>query len=110
MLFLFLGKHFFMFFVYILYSPTSDTFYRGQTNDIDDRLRRHNSYQEHFTSKGVPWKLIWFTKKVTRSQALTLEKKLKNMSREKLIQFMNKYKADCAGPDALIILDQWSGC
>jgi len=48
--------------------------------------------------------------KESRSEALALEKKLKNMSRKKLIDFMQKYRHDCAGPDALSLLAQWSGC
>jgi putative endonuclease len=99
-----------MYYVYILYSPSSEYFYKGQTNDIRDRLRRHNSGSEKFTSKGKPWILIWVTEKPNRSQAIKLERKLKNLSRSKTIEFIFKYKDGCAGPDALIHLDQLSGC
>jgi len=98
------------YFVYIIYSVGTDTFYRGQTSNIEDRLRRHNAGREKFTLRGIPWELIWWTEKDTRSEALLLERKLKNMSRYKLIKFMVKYKEECARPDALILLDQWSGC
>jgi putative endonuclease len=46
------------FYVYILYSDKLNKYYTGQTNDLEDRLHRHNSSQEKFTSKGVPWKFI----------------------------------------------------
>jgi putative endonuclease len=98
------------YFVYIIYSAGTDTFYRGQTSNIEDRLRRHNAGREKFASRGTPWELVWCTEKDTRSEALLLERKLKNMSRDKLIKFMHRYKEECAGPDALILLDQWSGC
>ena len=78
--------------------------------DINNRIERHNAGKESFTSKGLPWQEIWRTKKNSRSEALILEKKLKNLSREKLIKFMMKYKESIAGPDAMILLDQWSGC
>ena len=99
-----------MYYVYILYSATTDAFYRGQTHHLNDRIKRHNSGKEKFTTKGKSWELIWFTDKETRSEAIILERKLKNMGRDKLIKFMLKYKENCAGPDALILLDQWSGC
>ncbi|NOX47117.1 MAG: GIY-YIG nuclease family protein [Chlorobi bacterium] len=48
-----------MFTVYILYSHSLDSFYRGQTNNILERIKRHNSGSEKFTKSGIPWKLIW---------------------------------------------------
>ena len=82
------------FFVYILYSESIDSYYKGQTSDLEDRLHRHNSGYEKATKSGTPWKLIWCTQKATRSEALILEKKLKNLSREKIVQFVEKYAAE----------------
>src|SRR5664280_1529752 len=47
-----------VFYVYILYSPKSDRYYVGHTNDIDRRLEEHNHPREAFkyTSKHLPWK------------------------------------------------------
>ena len=98
------------FYVYILYSEKTNQFYKGQTDNVKNRLKRHNAGKENFTSKGRPWVLLWFCQKKSRKEALALEKKLKNMSRKKLIAFMKKYNNDIAGPDALILLNQWSGC
>jgi len=66
-----------MFYVYILYSATKSRFYIGQTNDLDDRLMRHNSGYEKSTRYGVPWKVIYETKVETRSQAVKLEHQIK---------------------------------
>jgi putative endonuclease len=96
------------YFVYILYSKSTDQFYKGQTSDITDRLIRHNQMREVFTSKGVPWVLLWKKEKETREDALSLEKKLKNLSRKKLILFMKKYSATVIGPDELLLLEQLS--
>ncbi|WP_367182411.1 GIY-YIG nuclease family protein, partial [Winogradskyella sp.] len=38
-----------------------------------------------------PWKLLWYTEKPSRSEALSLEKKLKNLSKDRLIDFIKKY-------------------
>ena len=80
------------YFVYILYSPSTDTYYKGQTSNLEERLTRHNNGYEKATKHGAPWKLIWSTIKDTRGEALKLERKLKNLSREKTIQFIKKYK------------------
>jgi len=87
------------YYVYILYSPSIDSYYKGQTSDLDDRLNRHNNRQEKATKHGTPWTLVWSTRKETRSEALLLERKLKNLSRERTIQFINKYKVGVASPD-----------
>ena len=68
-----------MFYTYILYSNSLETFYKESTSDIFDRMNRHNSGQERYTKKGAPWILLWFTEKPDRSEAYRLEMKLKNL-------------------------------
>ena len=82
-----------MYYVYILYSPKFDKFYIGQTNDMANRLERHNNGYETYTSKFIPWVLKGFVLKESRNEALILEKKLKNLSKLRLIQFIEKYTA-----------------
>ena len=79
------------YFVYIIYSEKFDTFYKGQTKDIKLRLERHNKGSEKSTARYKPWVLMWVTEKETRKDAMVLEKKLKNLSRERLLSFMKKY-------------------
>jgi putative endonuclease len=97
-----------MFWVYILYSESTGRYYKGQTEDIGARVDRHNKGYEKFTKKGIPWTLIWSTSVSTRAEALKLEKKLKNLSRNKLVQFISKYTEGCAGPD--VPQERKSGC
>ena len=89
------------YFVYILYSKSIDVYYKGQTADLEDRIKRHNNKQEKATRNGVPWDLVWYSKKSTRSEAIILESKLKNLSRERLIRFIKNHRGEVAGPDAL---------
>jgi putative endonuclease len=77
--------------VYILYSSSLDMYYIGQTGNMANRLVQHNAGGEKFTSRGIPWQLVWTTNKATRSEALTLEKKIKNLNRKRLQDFMTKY-------------------
>jgi putative endonuclease len=80
-----------VFFVYIIYSEAHDKFYIGQTNDIEDRIRRHNNGSEKFTSPYLPWLLKCVIEKSTRGDAMILESKLKNLNRQKLLKFISKY-------------------
>ncbi|MFY0651860.1 MAG: GIY-YIG nuclease family protein, partial [Cyclobacteriaceae bacterium] len=73
-----------MYTVYILYSKKLDSYYKGQTANLEDRLRRHNAGYEKSTTPGIPWRLVWSTKKPTRGEALVLERKLKNLNRIQL--------------------------
>ena len=97
-------------YVYILYSKSLDTFYKGQTNDLSDRLNRHNLQQEKATQNGIPWTLVWSTDKHSRSEAVVLELKLKNLTRKRLVKFMLKYSYGIAGPDEFLLLEKLSGC
>jgi putative endonuclease len=79
------------FFVYILYSETFEKFYIGQTNNLTDRLNRHNSGYEKSTSPYIPWKMVWFTEKSSREEVMILEKKLKNLSKQRILLFIEKH-------------------
>ena len=85
------------FVVYILYSPGFKRFYIGQTNNLDSRIQRHNSGRESFTKKYMPWDLIAHFEKEDRSEAMKLERKLKNLNRTRLIDFISRHK-----PESLI--------
>ncbi|HLC83846.1 MAG TPA: GIY-YIG nuclease family protein [Bacteroidia bacterium] len=88
-----------MYYVYILQSELNDSFYKGCTNDLERRLIEHNSGKEKSTKRYLPWKLVWYTTKNSRSEALVLERKLKNItSKERLLSFIKKHSS--SSPDA----------
>ena len=92
-LFLFMDFH-----VYILQSEKDGSFYIGQTSNLSERIKRHNAGLEKYTSKKVPWKIFWQTPVLTRSEAMTLEKKLKNLkSTKRMLEFIDTHKV---GPAA----------
>jgi putative endonuclease len=49
-----------MFYLYILESEVSGRLYIGQTNDLQDRLHRHNSNENLATKNKGPWKVLFF--------------------------------------------------
>jgi putative endonuclease len=63
--------------VYILWSESLKKFYVGNTNDVIDRLFRHNAGYEKYTSKGTPRKLIHEIVCKDRKEAYNLEMKIK---------------------------------
>ncbi len=78
-----------MYFVYILESLRDGSFYFGQTRDLNSRLARHNAGLEKYTSKKIPWKILWSCPVPTRGDAIRLERKLKNFkSRKRVLDFI----------------------
>jgi len=67
-----------MYTVYILKSAVDDKFYIGQTSDINDRLRRHNSGYELSTKNGVPWQIIHSEEFTTRAESIRRELQIKS--------------------------------
>jgi len=82
------------FFVYIIYSKAHDRFYIGQTDDFSNRLYRHNNGYESATKPYRPWELKCVIEKATRSEAMILERKIKNLNRIKLLEFISKYGSE----------------
>jgi putative endonuclease len=74
-----------MFFVYILYSEKLGKYYVGQTNNLSDRLNRHNAGQENFTLKGLPWKLVWSIEVESRAAAMQKEKQIKGRGAKRFL-------------------------
>ena len=95
--------------VYIIYSESTDSYYKGQTDDLALRIKRHNNGWEKATKRGIPWKLIWKTEKADRSSAIELEAKLKNLTRKRLLEFIAKYPM-VEGPDDPDRSVRVSGC
>jgi len=77
-----------------LYSSTLDKYYKGQTNDLLGRLSRHNNGTEKSTLRGIPWTLVWFRRVCSRSEAVLFERKLKNLSRGRTMEFMERHPGD----------------
>ncbi len=68
-----------MFFVYLLISKNKkkNISYVGYTNDLYKRIKLHNKSKAAKFTRGNKWKLIYFEKYDTKSQAMKEEYKLK---------------------------------
>lgn len=66
-------------YVYILQSEITGKFYCGETQNINDRLERHNSGRSKSTKSGIPWKLIRIIELADRTTGRELEHKIKRI-------------------------------
>ena len=64
-------------FTYLLYSVKLGKDYVGSTQDVISRLNYHNNGNVKFTSRGIPWILVWSQQYMTRAEAVQLENKIK---------------------------------
>ena len=75
------------FVVYILFSQTLNKFYIGYTaDDLNQRLRKHNSNHKGFTGKIGDWKIVHSETFSHKSEAIRREKQLKNWKSRKKIE------------------------
>uniref|UniRef100_A0A832DFW2 GIY-YIG nuclease family protein n=1 Tax=Ignavibacterium album TaxID=591197 RepID=A0A832DFW2_9BACT len=47
------------YFVYILYSKEHNKTYVGYSNNLERRLKEHNSGKSEYTKKYLPWKIVY---------------------------------------------------
>jgi len=72
-----------MFFVYLLKSKLFETYYIGQTDDLEQRLGNHNSGRVRSTASKKPWNLIKYEQYNTRNEARWREYTLKHNTNER---------------------------
>ena len=72
--------------VYIIYSETTLKYYTGQTDNLENRLHRHNSGLSLSTKSGRPWTLIYQIQFPTRSEAMSLEGKIKKRGAKRYLE------------------------
>ena len=94
----------FMYYIYILYSETSDLYYIGYSDNVDRRLSEHNNAPYNtFTSKHRPWKIkAVFTASEELGLTLKIERFIKKQkSRNFLERLCSMEKVDL--PLALLV-------
>ena len=67
--------------VYIIYSPTIDKYFIGQSKDLKITLWQHNAKTNPATAEGKPWEVKFTQAFATRNEALSLEMRLKKKDR-----------------------------
>ncbi|HAH38569.1 MAG TPA: endonuclease [Algoriphagus sp.] len=82
-----------IFFVYVIYSPSYDKFYIGQTEDIDRRLIEHNNhfFSNASTKFADDWEIFHLIICSSRSQAIKIESHLKKSKNKVYLENLKKY-------------------
>ena len=81
-----------MFYIYIIYSKTSDVYYKGFSEDISQRLLYHNENKSRYTANKGPWELVYSKSFETKKEALIEELRLKKLNRKSLEALINNQK------------------
>ena len=77
-----------LFYVYILHSALADQYYIGSTENLSDRLFRHNNSGSKSTKKVRDWELKYSVSFQTRALAVQEEKRIKAKKSRKYIEML----------------------
>lgn len=75
-----------MYFTYVLYSPKFDKFHKGQTEDLNIRLKQHNSGRVMSTKAYVPWEIAYYEEYGLRKEALQRERYFKTAAGRRFLK------------------------
>ncbi len=67
-----------MYYVYVLKSEKTNSLYKGQTENLEKRLKEHNNGKVKFTKAFISWEVIYYEVVTTREEAVSREKYLKS--------------------------------
>ena len=77
--------------VYILHSLTKDKFYIGYTDNLTERIIRHNQKSKGFTGSTNDWILVYQEEFKSQSEAIQRERQIKNLkSKIKIKELIQK--------------------
>ena len=82
------------YFAYILESEKDSSYYIGHTEDLEKRIIYHNEGKSKYTSRKMPWKVVYYETFKTRKEAHERERFLKKQRNRAF------YKR---------LIDNWSG-
>lgn len=78
------------YFTYVLLSLKNGDLYVGSTQNINDRIERHNTGKVRSTKYNRPWKLLEWHEFKLRSEAMQKEKFLKTHQQKEFIKKRHK--------------------
>ena len=76
------------YYVYILQSLKDESYYIGSTNNLADRVERHNQGRSKYTKPKRPWKLAYFEEFPDRPSAVRREFEIKSHKRRGYIEVL----------------------
>ena len=75
-----------MFYIYILQSEQDQSFYIGFSENLSQRLEKHNTAKSGYTATKKPWKIVYSECFDNKTDALKREKYIKNQKSREFIK------------------------
>jgi len=77
-----------MHYLYIIYSKITDSYYVGETYDIDVRMIKHNTgfYKKSYSRKAKDWQVVLTYTCENKKDAVYLERFIKRMKSRKFVE------------------------
>ena len=83
-----------VFFFYIIYSSVLDRFYYGHTGDeLNNRLRKHNSNHQGFSGRTGDWVVVYSEVFQTKAEAYKRERQIKGWKNRRRVEQLINEKA-----------------
>jgi len=76
------------YFVYIIESLKDGSYYVGSTQNLTERIERHNQGRSTYTKAKRPWGLVFCEEHPDRSRAIIREKEIKRKKSKSYIEFL----------------------
>jgi len=73
-------------------SEIDNTYYKGFTENPDQRIRQHNNGESRYTSTRIPWKLVYLEECATKREALIREKQIKRFNSQYLKSLIESWE------------------
>ena len=78
-----------MFYLYIIYSKSADVYYKGITENPENRLFQHNNNLTRYSADKAPWEFVFLKEVETKKEVLIEEKRIKKLNRRSLELMIN---------------------
>jgi putative endonuclease len=75
-----------MYYVYVLKSDLDGSYYKGYTQNLELRLKEHNSGKSSYTARKIPWKLVYSEEVRTLEEAIAREKYFKSAAGRRFLK------------------------
>jgi putative endonuclease len=75
-----------MFFTYVIFSRNFNRFYKGHCQDIDIRLKEHNSGKTSSTKPFIPWEFVYYESFETIEGSVKREKYFKTAAGRRFLK------------------------
>ena len=74
------------YYVYIIQSELDGSYYIGSTQNLEDRLERHNQGRSKYTKTKRPWKLVYSEEFPAKGSAMKKENYIKKRKSKNYIE------------------------